>query len=145
MDPASITSLISFAKDAIEIVDKMYELLKAIRAAPKKLQRLLDEVRVLRDVLDSVANACGQIKDAKEEVSVSVGKSCWEALNFIKTQADDLYTELHKYKPSKSTGRWRTWQMSLDMVVGDKKIVEQFGALERGKSLLMMAQASLQL
>ena len=145
MDPVSITSLLSFGKDAIEVVDKIYELFKAVREAPKKLRRLLNEVEVLRDILNSITDACGQIGIVDEEIPNFVGESCKKALSFVYNQANCLYIELRKYKSPPSAGRWRAWQTSLEMVSADKKFIEYLDALERGKSLLLIAQASLQL
>ena len=145
MDPVSVTSLLSFGKDAIEVIDKIYEFLKAVHEAPKKLRRLLDEVEVLREILSSIANTCDQLRTANEKVSDSVGKCCEKALNFVRNQANCLYTELQKYRTSASTGQWRAWRTSLDMVLRDNRIVEYFNALERGKTLLEIAQANLQM
>ena len=145
MDPVSIISLLSFGKDAIEVIDRIYELFQAVREAPKTLQRLLNELGVLRRILSSISDVCNQIYVAEEDLSISVRESCEQALGLVQNQVTRLYSELQKYDISKSTKRLRAWRASLNMVLEDKKINEWIDVLERGKSLLAIAQTGLQL
>ena len=145
MDPVSVTSLLAFGKDAIEVIDKIYDLFKAIREAPKKLKNLLTELFLLRKTLGTIRDVCSQIELANERIFLSVKECCEEALSFVRHQAQCLYSELSEFNIPEAKNRWRTWRMSLRMVLADEKIIEHMHALERGKSLLTAAQASLQM
>ena len=145
MDPVSVISLLAFSKDAIEVIDSIYELFKTVREAPKKLRHLLNELCILRRIVGTIRDVCSQIELANEKVFLSVKEDCEQALSFVQGQANRLYSELCKLSIPESNSRWRTWRMSLKMALADERIIECMNALERGKSLLTAAQASLQM
>ena len=136
---AVVASGISVGSLAIQIVGSVQQLLEiwsTIRDAPQNFRDLLEELKILGEILFECAEDCDGHTSTSPKASTLAVQHCQKAVSNIDIVLKDLTNGITSTK-----GRTRRWA-AVKAAVKDKAIERSITRLERAKSLLMIARQS---
>ena len=132
---ASAVGIASFAVQTLQGIQKLSDIYASFRDAPQEVRSLLNELRILANILKEGED------DRSQRPPLSIGQSQCEASQFCKAAADEINAllEIGKILDAVKTNQWLRFRGSVRAALKRKRIKEHLDRLERAKTLLILA------